>query len=483
MRFFNKKKILNEQDIRYLDFIKNCFLPLMILGRNKPYRSETINKILKEKGNFFIKLYNYYMYEHVYSNEFFSIEVNFFANFYEEFNNIKLNYKCPFLSKEFIIKSSKIKDIYLNELHVIQIKMPTTPEDTFNHRSMAIIAYNNDMTKRKYVTVEKVYKNYDMFCCDDNFSYRCDTTYSKSNLLKLLQGDYDYSSAPKAEFKKNVLDFFMDTEADSMGAMILHLPFIICFLYFCINAISPFLKCDFIILAILLSPVYYFIFKKIKSLLEKYIGEQAIIETHNSKQIKADLIKTAFKLGSILIAISIAIIALSTISAYYSITDIETVIEDEFDENKIYRIEEFFILDDYAQEQDESRIYYYASFTNKNRNIYFISFSTDRDRNIANITDKSSISISGYFQMSKVSKNLWDFFEESCRYIAHNANRTFYVKMNTKYICSLEENVLLHLVIKKYYSSILALLMSLAGIWIFLKAVYFWKSGVETCQN
>ena len=115
-----RKKILNEQDIRYLDFIKNCFLPLIILGRNKPYRSDTINNILKEKGNFFIKLYNYYIQEHVYSNEFFSIGVNFFVKFYEEFSNV--NYKCPFSSKEFIIKCSKIKDIYLNEFYVIKLK-------------------------------------------------------------------------------------------------------------------------------------------------------------------------------------------------------------------------------------------------------------------------------------------------------------------------------------------------------------------------
>ena len=70
-----------------LKFIKNGFLPLMILGKNGRYR-ETINKILEEKGVFFVKLLNCDRYS----------------------------------SEQFVVERTKIKDIYLNEFYVIKIK-------------------------------------------------------------------------------------------------------------------------------------------------------------------------------------------------------------------------------------------------------------------------------------------------------------------------------------------------------------------------
>ncbi len=251
-----------------LNFIKNGFLPLMILGKNGRYR-KTINKILEEKGDFFIKLLDCDTYS----------------------------------SEQFVIEHTKIKDIYLNDFYVIKIKMP---KDSLYHRSMAVIAYNKDMTLRKYITVEKGYKNsYDIYQWNDKFDYNAYDSYSENNLLNLIRGDYDYSCAPKAKLKKDLFEFFV-TDPESTGAILLHSFIIICLLNFDNHVISTFLGENVLILIILLSTLYYFIFKKIKFLTERYIGEQSIIETSGGNlKIKKDLAKTAFKLGGILIAIGI----------------------------------------------------------------------------------------------------------------------------------------------------------------------------------
>ena len=150
------------------------------------------------------------------------------------------------------------------------------------------------MTVRKYITVEKGYKNsYDIYQWNDKFDYNAYDSYSENNLLNLIRGDYDYSCAPKAKLQKDLFEFFV-TDSESVGAILVHLFIIICF--------SNFLGK----LIFLLAPLYYFIFKKIKFLTERYIGEQSIIESSGGNlKIKKDLAKTAFKLGGILIAIGI----------------------------------------------------------------------------------------------------------------------------------------------------------------------------------
>ena len=54
------------------------------------------------------------------------------------------------------------------------------PKDSLYHRSVAIIAYNEDMTLRKYITVEKGYKNsYDIYQWSDEFDYNAYDSYSE----------------------------------------------------------------------------------------------------------------------------------------------------------------------------------------------------------------------------------------------------------------------------------------------------------------
>ena len=473
MRIFNyflksrNEKLANKQDIKDLVFIRNAFLPLMILGKNGHYH-ETINKILEEKGDFFVKLL-------------------------EEFNDDLPNYQCPYSKKQFVIKFKKIKDVYLNELNIIKIKLPKTAQDTLFHCSMVIIAYNEDMTSRQYVTVEKGYGNsYDIYRWTDEFDYIAYDDYSENNLLTLLRGYYDYSNAPKAESRKNLLEFFTDNDSFYSIVEILHI-FIVAYLFNLWEyIISPFVVEDFIIPIILSLSMYYFVFKKIKSLLEIYIGEQSIIETYsaslspeqefNINNVKADATKIALKLGSILITISVVLITLTIVSTYYRIVDVQKLADNEFneekiynDENKIYRIEEFYVLYKYAQTQDRAKLYYYAVLPDKSENLYFMSFSIMEENasEIIGFSDKNPIS--AYFKISKLSDNLSNhlssIFPKTRKYEEEHNKKSFYINMNAEYICSTEENILLNTITNKFTLLLMTVVILFIGIYICLKAM------------
>lgn len=473
MRFltnlFKKKTVnfINEQDISNRYYIEHILLPAVILGEDGRCL-ETINRILKEKGNFFIKLYK----------------------FSEKLNSDEPNYKCPYSMEQFSIECSRIEDIHWNEFYVLKIKMPPPEKEPLC--SMIIITYDENMTSRRYITVERGYENEYYICERDAqpFNHYFLGTYSEEDLLTILKGDYNYSSAPKTEIKRRVLDFFTDWEYP-----INLFVGIACFMFLQYTTKSLFgeYEMNFIIPFLLSMPMYR-IFKQINLMAKDYVNEQGIIELYERnfsyysvfpnhelkiRKIKSKVSKKAFKLGSILIMINSILITLILMSVYFNITDIGNVAGDALDEDKTYYIEELYVLASYAQEQKEPHTYYVAAFTDKNGDSYLLSFDPGKKNNIDTFIAEASdlriskgniLSVSAYFEISDLSGTLRDLFKQSLN-LYNKHNKYYYITMNAKYICSPGGNVMLEVVTGKLSFLLVAALLFM-GVYIFLKAVF-----------
>ena len=470
MRFlanlFKKKTVnfINEQDISNRYYVEHILLPAMILGENG-HHLETINRILKEKGNLFI-------------------------NLYAKLNSDVPNYKCPYSAEQFSVECSRIADIHWNEFYVLKIKMPPPEKEPLC--SMIIITYNENMTSRKYITTERGYENKYYICEHDAqaFSHGFLGTYSEEDLLKVLKGDYNYSLAPKTEIKRRLVDFFTNWEYP-----INLFVGIACMMFLTYTTKSLFgeYEMDFII-PFLLSIPMYLIFKQVNLMAKDYVNEQAMIEiyernfsyysafpNHESKikKIRSKVSKKAFKLGSVLILVNSVLITLTIMSICFSITDIKTVAGDALDEDKIYYIEDLYILASYTQEQKEPHTYYVAAFTDKKGDPYLLSFDPSENDNINTFIAKTSglriskgniLSVSAYVEVSDLSGTLRDLFKQSLN-LYNSHNKYFYITMNAKYICSPGENIILKVVTGKF-SFLLAATLLFMGVCIFLKAIF-----------
>lgn len=463
-RFFKKKRhiFIDEQDVSDRYTIEHLFLPTRILGE---HGSHLISQILEEKGNFFIRLY-------------------------KALNDDVPDYQCPYSSEQFLVECSQMDDIDLNDLYVLKITMPA-PETT-TLCGMIIITYDENMSSRRYITVEKSSEDeYDMCGRDKEFNHLFYGTYSEERLLTLIKGDYDYSSAPKTAIKRKALEFLTNWQYPNslfVGAACLE------FLRYTIKSIFGDFDFSFIIAFLLLFPMYQ-VFKNIKKIAKIYVDEQGIIEINERKylshsiplnyqtkvkRIKSNIAKNGFKLGSFLICISAILIIAIILSIQNSIIDITMTTGEGLNEDKIYKAETMYILESYAQEHDDSLIYYYAAFVDKNKTVYFLSFNLGKKKNIEAIVAKdyelepsrnNAIPISVYFKITELSGTLRTLFQETCtRYVA-SSNEYYYLAMNAEYICSTGENIFWNAIITRF-SFILAVAILLIGICIFFRAFF-----------
>ena len=222
----------------------------------------------------------------------------------------------------------------------------------------------------------------------------------------------------------------------------------------------------------LITIIVYGLCIKFEALLTGIIDTQAVIEAHVNYSPEIAVMKSDARMklmcaGAVCISAGAMFAGLETAALPHKAEDIMNFSGKALMSGKTYYADKLYVIGGYAKTDGTDHIYYVSAFSDKDGDIYLLSFDPGEKSEARRIIDENRPSelckLSAYVTLSELESDLYGHYTNAVNMIS-DAEAVY---MQAEYICSDGENFLLHSIgEKELFRFTIAVILVLLGLYM-----------------